>query len=107
MQALWDRANEARQTPGEYRDYLYGKHLAAVKVEHLVKLHREKLGVHADLDRAMGEFGGIWHTAGETDSQIQRRFYHSFGIDVISAQALSKAEAIKLTERIDNTVKGA
>lgn len=107
MQALWNRALEARRTVGEYRDYLYGTGLSAIKVEHLAILHREKLGVHAELDRAMGDFGGIWHAAGETDSQIQRRFYHSFGIDVVSAQALSKADALKLIERIDKTVKGA
>jgi len=107
LAGLAANAAEARRTPGEYRAYLESTGLSAIKVESNVKHHRNKLAAHAELDRAMGEFGGVWHARGETDSQIQRRFFHSFGIDVMSAQALDRAGAIKLAERIDATVKGA
>lgn len=107
LAALAAKAQQARQTPGEYREYLASTGLSAMKVEANVKRHREKLAAHDELDRAMGEFGGKWHSAGETDSQIQRRFFLSFGLDVMSVQALDRAGAIKLAERIDATVKGA
>lgn len=107
LQALASRVREARQTPGEYRAYLESTRLSGVKLEANVKRHREKLAAHDELDRAMGEWGGIWHAAGETDSQIQRRFYLSFGIDVQSAKALDRQAAIKLAGRIDAAVKGA
>lgn len=37
---------------------------------------------------------------GRSDSESYRRFYHSFGIDVMSAQGLGRAEAEKLTAMI-------
>lgn len=107
LQALTARAREARQSPGEYQAYLTATKLAPFKVDAQVRRHREKLAAHEELDRAMGEFGGIWHSRGETDSQIQRRFFLSFGIDVQSAKALDRAGALKLAGRIDSTVKGA
>lgn len=107
LAALSEQARVARQTPGEYREYLQSTGLGAMKVEANVKRHREKLAAHDELDRAMGEFGYHWHRQGESDSAIQRRFYLSFGVDVISAKALDRAGALKLAERIDKTVKGA
>lgn len=107
LASLSARAAEARRTPGEYRAYLESTGLSGIKVESNVKHHRNKLAAHAELDRAMGEFGGVWHAAGESDSTIQRRFFHSFGVDVISAKALGRAAALKLSERIDATVRGA
>lgn len=107
LAALAASVNEVRKTPGEYREYLNSTGLDGIKVEANVKRHREKLAAHAELDRAMGDFGGIWHAAGETDAQIQRRFFLSFGVDVLSAQALDRAGAMKLAERIDVVVKGS
>ena len=105
--AMRAQAEEARRTPGQVREALLATGLNEIKVERNVRLQREKLAAHAELDRAMGEFGWKWHSTGETDSQIQRRFFLSFGVDVINAKALSRADAIKLAERIDATVKGA
>lgn len=39
-----------------------------------------------------------------TDSEIQRRFYYRFGIDVLSAAALDRKEAQKLTQLIRETM---
>lgn len=107
LRALTAQSEYARVTPGQLRERLAATGLGEIKVEANVKRHREKLAAYAELDRAMADWGGIWHAAGESDSTIQRRFFHTFGLDVMSAQALGRADAVKLTERIDSTVKGA
>ena len=66
-----------------------------------VKRHRGRQEAQAALRQSMAQWGG-WHTAeGLTDGQIQRRFFFTFGIDVLSAQALGAKEAADLQERID------
>lgn len=95
-------------TVEDYRQYLYDTGLTGIKVEANVKRHRERLAALGKLGEAMGKWGGVWHSRGETDSQIQRRFYHTFGLDVMSAQALKRADADKLADRVlDATVSGA
>jgi DNA repair protein RadD len=95
-------------TVEDYRQYLYDTGLTGIKVEANVKRHRERLAALGKLGEAMGKWGGVWHSRGETDSQIQRRFYHTFGVDVMSAQALKRADADKLADRVlDATVSGA
>ena len=41
---------------------------------------------------------------GETDREIQRRFYHGFGVDVITAQTLGATEAAALTAKIRDSL---
>lgn len=53
-----------------------------------------------ELRDAMAAWGGVRRAAGDDDRRIQRRFFLTFGIDVVSAQALPSAEATKLTERV-------
>lgn len=65
-----------------------------------VKHHDARLQTLAALRDAMAVWGGRWHAAGESDSMIQRRWYLTFGIDVASAQALKRAEAAELLERV-------
>lgn len=72
-----------------------------------VKRHDEKLQTIAELRAAMAAFGGIWHARGETDSEIQRRFFHTFDIDVLSALTLDRRGAASLLERINERVQHA
>lgn len=69
-------------------------------VMHHVKSHAERLESLDGLRNAMARFGGICRAMGETDSQMQRRFYLTFGIDVMSAQTLKRAEAESLAIRV-------
>ena len=65
-----------------------------------VKRHAERLETQAALRFAMGVWGGQRKAEGLTDSQMQRAFYLRFGIDVLTAQTLKRAEAQTLLERI-------
>lgn len=50
----------------------------------------------------MASWAGRWHAQGESDREIQRRFYLSFGVDVLTAQSLSATEAEQLRIRVEN-----
>lgn len=60
--------------------------------------HRELLSTHKVLADQLAWWGGHRSAEGMPDSEIQRRFYFRFGIDVLSAQALPRREAEELIE---------
>lgn len=68
------------------------------------KTHAEKQEAQATLRSAMAIFGGYRHAQGRSDSEIQREFFFRFGIDVLSAMALGRAEALELAEKVRNHV---
>lgn len=69
-----------------------------------VKQHAERLETLGALREAMAIWGGRYHAQGENDAMIQRRFFHAFGVDVLSAQALKRADAQALLDRIVNAI---
>jgi DNA repair protein RadD len=102
---------EALQTDQQYWDYLSVKKVPHVQAYSLAKHHSARVAQLGQLGEAMGLWGGLWKGRGDTDSQLQRRFYSLFGIDVITAQALKRDDAEKLTAQLwaklafDNVVK--
>lgn len=60
----------------------------------------ERRKAQEDLRYALSQWAWPHHVRGETDSEIMRRFYLTFGVDVLSAQALGTKEAEALFERI-------
>lgn len=101
---------EARQSIEHYRSAIAsGEHgrMNHMMAQANVNRHAEKLEELAKLDEAFGRFGGKYHARGESDSQIQRRFYATFGIDVLTAGSLKRADAEKLRGKIDSVLNGA
>ena len=66
----------------------------------LIKRHREMQSSQERLREQMAWWGGFKTANGMQDPEIQRRFYHRFGVDVMSAKALAKKEADTLCELI-------
>jgi len=64
------------------------------------KRHREKQEAQVALREAMAIWGGARTEQGEDIPTAQRRFYHTFGIDVLTAQTLNRKESEELLERI-------
>lgn len=60
----------------------------------------ERQRSQAELRYAMSIWGGWRKSLGEDESTAQRRFFHLFGVDVLSAQALRARDAQELRERI-------
>lgn len=72
----------------------------------LIKRHGELQIAQQQLRDQMAWWGGYKTANGMSDPEIQRRFFHRFGVDVLSAKALGKKEAEALCEliAIDNYV---
>ncbi len=56
------------------------------------------------LQEAMQFWGGVQLATGYSDEQMQARFFHRFGIDVMTAQTLKRREAIALRDEINKTL---
>ncbi len=100
LERLRGAAQEAGASVEDERWRLQQTGLPSRFVMSHVKHHAAKLETLETLRTVMAAWGGIWHARGESDPEIQRRFFHSFGIDVLSAQALPRAEAAKLINHI-------
>lgn len=110
MAALRASYLEARQTIEHFRSSIASrteKRMNAVMAGAAVNHHREKLAEFEALDEAMGRFGGKYRARGESDSKIQRRFFATFGVDVLTAGALKRADAEKLRGKIDSHLSAA
>lgn len=72
-----------------------------------VKRHRARQEAQVALRESMAAWGGVQHAAGLSDSQMQRLFWHQYGMDTLSAQTLGAADAEALKIKIDGAVNGA
>jgi len=68
------------------------------------KRQREKQEAQAVLRDAMAWYGGLAAHIGLSDREAQRKFYHQFGVDVLGAQALGRADAEVLTEKVNRVI---
>lgn len=110
MAALRASYLEARQSIEQFRSEIASRttnRMNGLHAARAVNLHAEKLAEFEALDEAMGQFGGVYKAKGESDTKIQRRFFATFGIDVLSAGALKRAEAEKLRGKIDDVLSRA
>ena len=71
-------------------------------VRHLSGIHAQRAQEQARLRDVISQWGGIrTYRHGETISEAQRRFYHTFGIDIGTAQTLNRADAEALRLKIE------
>ena len=68
------------------------------------KNQREKQEAQAVLRLEMQLYGGIQAYIGLSDNEAQRKFYHQFGLDVLTAQSLGRADAEALTVKISRVI---
>jgi DNA repair protein RadD len=79
----------------------------AIVVASVKKHHRERQSAQQMLRGLMSTWGG-WRTVeGDDVAMQQRRFYITFGVDVLSAMALNKADAIALAAKIMAVLRDA
>lgn len=76
------------------------QHLDALAVAGVRKQHALRLNAQQDLRELIALWAGWQLAQGFDDSQSYRRFFHAFGIDVLSAQALGRPDAEALTLRL-------
>lgn len=68
--------------------------------------HVTRQNTQAVLRRALALYGGWRKAAGDSHSMMQRRFYLTFGVDVMTAQSLGRADADTLRDKIEKSVPG-
>lgn len=80
---------------------------APIVVASVHKHHREKVEAQRSLRDTMALWGG-WRVAqNDSIAEQQRRFFHQFGMDALSAQALNRAEASALEAKIRGILESA
>ena len=90
----------ARETPEAMRDRLTAQHVPVPGVMANVKRQRERLDALVKLDVSLSVWAGYRRAEGLSDSEIFRKFFLTYGVSWIEAQALKAADADKLRERI-------
>lgn len=90
----------ARETPEAMRDRLTAQHVPMSGVMANVKRQKERLDALVKLDLKLAEWAGYRRAEGLSDSEIFRKFYLTYGVSWLEAQALKAADADKLRERI-------
>lgn len=73
----------------------------------VMKRHRERQEAQHALREVMAVYGGWRVAAGADIGRAQREWYHEFGTDVMSAQALGRAEADVLRARVEARLRAA
>lgn len=90
----------ARETPEAMRDRLTAQHVPMPGVMVNVKRQKERLDALVKLDHTLAQWAGYRRAEGLSDSEIFRKFYLTYGVSWIEAQALKATDADKLRERI-------
>jgi superfamily II DNA or RNA helicase len=84
------------------------EHLAGPAAKTLANHWRERQEAQHALRQTIAQWAGYRRAEGMSDSEIMRRFYWRFGTDIMSAQALGRADAETLTAQVyDHIASGA
>jgi len=84
----------------EYRAMLAAKHTPHLGILAHTKRHVERQAAVATLRETMAQWAGYERHDGLSDSEIYRKFYIRFGVDMIGAQILKTAEVDELNHKI-------
>lgn len=79
-------------------------HLEGVAAAGVRKQHEARQRAQSDLRAAMALWAGWQRDLGRSDSECYRAFYHTFAIDVLSAQALGRPDAVALCDRVQKVL---
>lgn len=100
LAALRGEVDELAMSVDDYRAGLAATGLPQRFVWHNAKTFAEKHDMQEGLRAVMALWGGRHHAAGASDREMQRLFYFTFGVDVMTAQTLGPVEAEALLTRI-------
>ena len=85
----------------DYRAELAAKGAPIIGQMAHVKRHVKRQETQATLRDSIAWWAGFQRAAGRSDPESYKRFYLKFGLDVLTAQTLNTADALKLTERVN------
>ncbi len=85
-------------------DVLIPSNVDEIVTQSIKKNHRMRKASQETLRSVMGWWAAFYKQDGDTDSEIQRRFYLRFGTDVMSARALGRPKAKELSAKITDEI---
>ena len=97
-----DRSPHALAFSGAAGGFAMG--LTGLAAKGLTVRWRERIDAQRDLRDHIALWAGHRKAEGMTDSEMYRRFYWRFGVDVMTAQTLGRAEAEQLTANIEDAL---
>ena len=100
LQALRNMVIAAHETPENMRERLTSLRVPQAGIMSNVKRQREKLEVLEDVKSAIAQWAGYERHGGASDSEIRRKFYLRFGVDIWTCQTWKKVELEKLNGTI-------
>lgn len=96
---------EVDMDPEEYRLQLIQKRVPQIGQLAAMKRHRVRKETQHELRDIMKLWGGHIEAEGKSTREAQKLFWFKFGIDVMSAQALSDKDATALKEKIEGDLR--
>lgn len=90
------------EDPHALAERMRGAGMAEVAWRSQIKTGTARQEMQSALRESIGWFAHLQQRKGRNDSESYRLFYHLFGIDVLSAQALGRPDAVKLATTINN-----
>ena len=96
--------DKLNRTPEEYETFLKARGMKERWRGHAVEVYTEKhakdMGYQEILEANIAWWAGVQRSKGRTDNESMRRFYYTFGVDLLSAKALGAADALMLADKI-------
>ena len=100
MEQLYGAITQNTQSVEDYAISLEQRRAPQIGIMRNVKLHKVKLEEVEELKNVMAQWCGIERANGLSDKEIYRKFYITFGVDVLTPQTWKTAEMVKLKERV-------
>lgn len=106
LAAMREEVARVDMHPEAFRETLAAKFMPKIGQMAGVKRHVETQHAQAQLRDSLAWWGGFQRAQGRDDSESYRRFYFTFGTDILSAQTLTAKDAIILKQRVDEHLTG-
>jgi superfamily II DNA or RNA helicase len=104
MSRLRGEVGRVDQSPADYRTQLQRQHCPVAGQHANVKAHVRRQDAQQLLRTAMEWWAAHHRDAGRSDAEAYRRFYHAFGVDVLSAMSLDTEQALGLAGKVSETI---
>lgn len=93
------------EPPGDYAARLTNQGAPQIGVMGHVRKHMDRQEVVAELRETMAVWGGYERAAGLSDSEIYRKFFGSFGVDMLTPQGWKIDQMRELNQRVKEGVR--
>ncbi len=100
LQQLRQAADSVMKDPANVKAGLVQGGMPATQAHNIANGLRVKQAAQTELRSAIAWWAGYHKAAERGDSEIHRRFFHRYGVDVMTAQTLSTDDARKLCAKI-------